>query len=190
MALNHSDKKWLLKLAQRSIAFGLEHGQCLLPDNETMPLPLLTQGAAFVTLEQHGQLRGCIGTLEARLPLYLDVCNNAYNAAFRDPRFPPLQESELQQLDIHISVLSKSEEITFIDEEDLIQKIRPGIDGLILEEGSHRGTFLPSVWESLPKPQSFLQHLKQKAGLPPTYWSDTLRIMRYTTEIFGTRFAR
>ena len=135
------------------------------------------------------QLRGCIGTLEACRPLAEDVSRNAWAAAFRDPRFPPLQESELAGLDIHISVLSEAEPVTFGSEQDLLGRIRPGVDGLILEERSARGTFLPSVWESLPEPEQFLAHLKLKAGLPADYWSASVRMWRYTTQSFGASVA-
>ena len=122
--------------------------------------------------------------LEAYQPLINDVAENAFKAAFNDPRFPPLNAEEFTDLTIHVSVLGKPEAIAFTDENDLLQQIRPGIDGLILEDGHHRGTFLPSVWESLPTAREFLRHLKQKAGLDTDYWSDTLRISRYTTQSF------
>lgn len=138
--------------------------------------------ATFVTLEIGGQLRGCIGMLEAHRPLANDVAENAFSAAFRDPRFPPLSDVEFDDLEISISVLSPPEEMSFSSEKDLLDQIRPGIDGLILEEGFRKGTFLPSVWEQLSEKEAFLEHLKQKAGLPPGYWSDTLRVFRYTAE--------
>jgi len=115
----------------------------------------------------------------------LDVAENAFAAAFRDPRFPPLTEPELADLSIEISVLSPSEPLTFGSEEELLQMIEPGRDGLILEAGNARGTFLPTVWESLPQPRDFLRHLKQKAGLHPDHWSDGIRISRYRTESFS-----
>jgi len=121
--------------------------------------------------------------LEARRPLAEDVVQNAFAAAFGDPRFPPVTEPEVDKLDIHISVLSPLEEMHFASEADLLRQIRPGIDGLVLEDGPYRGTFLPAVWESLPDKRDFLRHLKIKAGLPPDYWSNTLRVWRYTTEM-------
>jgi len=116
-----------------------------------------------------------------------DVAHNAYAAAFSDPRFPPLAalELELEGLDLHISILSPPEPMQFVSEGDLLNQLRPGEDGLILRAGVRRGTFLPSVWESLPQPQAFLQHLKMKAGLAPDFWSDEVRVERYTTEAFG-----
>lgn len=121
--------------------------------------------------------------LEAIQPLVQDIAENAFSAAFRDPRFPPLEAGELSDLSIHLSILSPAEELTFASQEDLLAQLRPGIDGLILQEGHRRGTFLPTVWDSLPTSDQFLRHLKQKAGLPPDYWSDTLKVFRYTTEL-------
>nr|WP_236725592.1 AmmeMemoRadiSam system protein A [Candidatus Reidiella endopervernicosa] len=173
----------LRQLARDSIRHGLTHGKALDVNASDYSDPLQRQRATFVTLELGGTLRGCIGTLEAHRPLAVDVASNAYAAAFSDPRFPPLDENEFQRLDIHISILTPSEPLLFNGEEDLLEKIRPGIDGLILSEGYRRGTFLPSVWESLPNPEQFLQHLKLKAGLPADYWSDQIEIERYTTEL-------
>ncbi len=138
--------------------------------------------ATFVTLTIDAQLRGCIGTLEARRALVEDVASNAYSAAFEDPRFAPLERAEFERLDIHLSLLSAPEPIQFGSEKDLLAQIRPSLDGLVLEEGARRGTFLPSVWEQLPDPVEFLRHLKRKAGLPADYWSATLRVSRYTSE--------
>ena len=135
-----------------------------------------------MTLHLHGNLRGCIGSLEAFRPLLIDVAENAYAAAFEDPRFDPLSVEEFGELEISISILSPSEPITFSSEEDLLQKIRPGIDGLILIEGRRRSTFLPAVWEDLPNPKDFLAHLKLKAGLPVDYWSNSLQVRRYTVQ--------
>jgi len=150
-----------------------------------VPDELLEERATFVTLTLNGQLRGCIGMLEACRPLAEDVAENAVSAAFRDPRFPPLSRDEFEDLKISISVLSPPEEMTFSSEEDLKEKIRPGIDGLILQEGFQKGTFLPSVWEELPETELFFEHLKLKAGLPAGYWSDTLRVFRYTADYFS-----
>ena len=149
-----------------------------------LPSELKQKRATFVTLTLGGALRGCIGMLEACRPLAEDVAANACAAAFEDPRFEPLSKEEFENLEIHISVLSPPEEMKFSSEADLLEQIRPGVDGLILQEGGRRGTFLPSVWEDLPGAELFLMHLKMKAGLPNTYWSDTLRVSRYTAEYF------
>lgn len=184
MSWNESQQNTLLQLARDSIAHGLETGEPLKVNVHDYPSELTVDRATFVTLERQGQLRGCIGMLEAVRPLVEDVAENAFAAAFRDPRFPPLADDELADLDLHISILSPAESMHFESEQDLIEQIRPGIDGLILQDGHRRGTFLPSVWEQLPDARQFLRHLKQKAGLPADYWSDTLKIFRYTTEMF------
>lgn len=183
MLLNKTNRQILLDLAYQSIETGLSEGNPLCINLRDYPAELTQQRATFVTLEKNKQLRGCIGMLEAVLPLAEDITENAYSAAFKDPRFPPLEQSELNGLEIHLSVLSPSEEIKFTSEEDLIAQIRPRIDGLILESGSRKGTFLPSVWQSIPTSEQFLQHLKQKAGLTKYYWSDQIKVYRYTTEI-------
>ncbi len=172
----------LLALARRAITFGVECGGRLRHE-ETDPA-LCTPAATFVTLNLDGELRGCIGSLQAHRPLAQDVIENAYAAAFRDPRFTPVNAKELGQLDIHISILSATKPMQFRDEQDLLRQLRPGIDGLVLEDGHHRGTFLPQVWEALPAPADFLSQLKRKAGLPPHYWSPTLQVERYTVESF------
>ena len=123
--------------------------------------------------------------LEACRPLMNDIAENACLAAFSDPRFPPLSREELENVKISVSVLSPSEEMTFSSEKDLLCQIRPGIDGLVLQDGLHKGTFLPSVWEEIPTAELFLEQLKLKAGLPPAYGSSTLRVFRYTTEYFS-----
>jgi AmmeMemoRadiSam system protein A len=175
-------KQILLEVARQSIQYGLQHARPLPVEPGDYPEELQTQGASFVTLSLDQQLRGCIGSLEARRPLVVDVADNAFAAAFRDPRFPPLSEAEFPDLDYHISILNPPEPMQFSNEADLLAQIRPGVDGLVLEDRGHRGTFLPSVWESLPQPGEFLRHLKRKAGLPLDYWSDTLKVSRYTVE--------
>lgn len=179
----------LLDLAEDSIRHGLDYGRPLHPVAKDYPAIADEPGACFVTLHQHGDLRGCIGSLEAHQPLLEDVAHNAFAAAFSDPRFPPLRESELDGLEIEISLLTPATPMTFTSEANLLQQIRQGVDGLVMEEGRRRGTFLPSVWEQLPTKELFLRHLKQKAGLPPDYWSDTLKVSRYTTESFGRTVA-
>lgn len=182
--LNDTDKKILHDIARASIQYGLKHQRPLPVDPDDYPAHLRTNNATFVTLKINNDLRGCIGTLQAHQPLVSDVAEHAYAAAFRDPRFDPLSEDEFSKLDYHISILSDPEPVEFKSEADLLTKIRPGIDGLILEDGFHKGTFLPSVWESLPTAEMFLNHLKQKAGLSANYWSDAIKIQRYTVEEF------
>ncbi len=181
---DEADRERLLQLTAASIAHGLAYGRSLPVNPADYPARLREPGAAFVTLHLHGRLRGCIGSLEAYRPLVEDVAENAFAAAFRDPRFPPVTQAEFPHLDIEVSVLSPPEPLPVRSEAELLTKIRPGVDGLILEEGMRRGTFLPAVWESLPDPRSFVSQLKLKAGLPLDYWSDTLRVYRYHTEAF------
>jgi len=177
-------RQQLLKLARDSILSGLQHGKTLLVELDNFDQQLRLNRASFVTLHEHQQLRGCIGSLEAYRPLAEDVAENAYAAAFRDPRFNPLQVAEYDLLSLSISVLTPASEMSFESEQDLLEQIKPDVDGLILQEGYHRGTFLPSVWEQLPDPVQFLQHLKQKAGLSANHWSDNIQVSRYKTESF------
>ena len=179
MFLTNEEKNTLLQIAKQSIKHGLDTGQLFNVEPLNYPEALQKLRATFVTLEIQNNLRGCIGTLVAYKPLVSDVAYHAYAAAFSDPRFPGLQKNEFPNLDIHISILSESEPIQFDSEEHLIQQLRPGIDGLILSDGSHKGTFLPSVWESLTEPGDFLYQLKRKAGLSPNHWSNTLKVERY-----------
>ncbi len=184
-SFSREDQQELLRLARASIQMGISKGHAMDVDIKIYPANLQEQLACFVTLQKHGALRGCIGHLQAVQPLVTDVAENAYAAAFCDPRFPAVSESEVSMLDIHISVLSPSQPMVFSSEQDLMAQIRPGVDGLILESGYNRGTFLPSVWESLPDVPSFLRHLKLKAGLSADHWSDEIRVSRYTTDSFS-----
>ena len=174
----------LLEIARKSIEAGLKVGHPFTPDPMNYDEELRQHRACFVTLFSNEQLRGCIGTLEAEFPIVIAVAQAAFSAAFRDPRFAPLHQDEWESLSIHLSILSESEPIEFESETELIEKLRPGVDGLILEEENHRGTLLPSVWETHAEPRQFLQMLKVKAGLMPDYWSDQIRMKRYTTESF------
>lgn len=137
-------------------------------------------GAVFVTLTENGRLRGCIGSLEAYRPLREDVIDNAVAAACRDPRFPPLAATELPRVKVEVSLLSPPEPLAVASEAEAWARVRPGIDGIVLEVGRHRATFLPQVWDQLPTPQEFFAHLKRKAGLPADFWSPDLRLSRYT----------
>lgn len=184
-SLTKEQQQLLLQLAKDSIQHGLRHGKPLPVNPNDYPPELQEIRATFVTLEIEGQLRGCIGMLEAMYPLVVDIASNAFSAAFRDYRFAPLTESEFSRLEIHLSILTPSEPIPFSTEQDLIRQLRPGIDGLIMQEGGRRGTFLPAVWESLSEPEEFLQHLKLKSGLPKNYWSDTLKVYRYTCDVIS-----
>ncbi|RIZ68084.1 MAG: AmmeMemoRadiSam system protein A [Methylococcales bacterium] len=183
MSLNEINQQRLMAIAKHSIDNGLTTGRPLSIELADFPEELTEHRASFVTLEKNHQLRGCIGMLEAVRPLVKDIAENAFSAAFRDPRFPPLSRDEFKDIEIHLSLLTVPERLLFTSEQDLINQLQPAVDGLILEETYHRGTFLPSVWEQLPDPKTFLRHLKQKAGLPADYWSDNIRVYRYRTEV-------
>lgn len=168
----------LLLRARNAIAGEFGAAPCTEHDHPQLE----TLGATFVTLMQSGELRGCIGSLEAWRALDIDVRANARAAAFNDPRFAPLAPAELAVTRIEVSLLGAAVPLTCVDEADALCQLRPGIDGLILECGSHRSTFLPQVWEILPEPKAFLTHLKQKAGLPAGFWADDLSLRRYEVQ--------
>lgn len=182
--LSVEDQKTCLEVARKSIQQGLLSGEK--PDVVTSEYSadLQQKAASFVTLHKNGMLRGCIGALEAYQPLINDVAEHAYAAAFQDPRFPPLGEDEVDLITIDISLIGTAEKINFSSEDDLLEQLRPGVDGLILEYGFNRGTFLPSVWEQLPDKKEFLNHLKAKAGLSPSWWDNAVNISRYETFSF------
>lgn len=171
----------LLRLARSSIEHGLKHGEPLLVNCDDLHQALTQPAATFTTLRLAGNLRGCCGTLEAALPLATDVARSAFQAAFRDSRFNPVEATELQKLKLEVSVLSSLEPIPVTDEAELLSRLQPGTDGLVIVEGGRRATFLPKVWESLPEPHRFLAQLKAKCGLPRDYWSERLEFLRYDT---------
>ena len=171
-----------------------EQGRVLLPIaraaiGRTLNLPqqadesaawLGEHGACFVTLTQQGELRGCIGTLQAHRPLLADVKNNAVAAALHDPRFLPLNRDEFDITEIEISLLSPTQPMAFRDEIDALTQLRPQLDGVVFEYHGYRSTFLPQVWEQLPHPQQFMAQLKRKAGLPDDFWHEEVRLSRYS----------
>ncbi len=139
-------------------------------------------GACFVTLQENGFLRGCIGSIIAYEPLINNLIKNAYNSAYKDPRFAPLDESEFDKIKIEVSLLSTPKKIIFSNEEDLIDKIVPFVDGLIIKDKNYQAVYLPSVWEQLPDKKLFLNSLKKKAGLAENYFSDTFEAYRFYAE--------
>lgn len=183
--LSPSDQTILLDVARTSIGHGLAHGRPYDADPQQFDGTLAEPRASFVTLKIDGLLRGCIGRLEPDGPLVCGVSRNAFAAAFQDPRFAPLTEPESRHIRIHISVLTVPTPMTFTDEDDLLNQLRPGVDGLVLEAGRCRGTFLPAVWQTLPEPKKFLAQLKVKAGLHPDAWPADAQVLRYTSESFG-----
>lgn len=183
--LDGAEQRRLLEIARASITDGLTTGVPLKIALEQECAALRHQRASFVTLQINQALRGCIGHLEAVVPLATDVAENAFAAAFRDPRFRPLSQRELDRIHIEVSVLTPPEPIAFSSETELLAALVPHRDGLILTEGPYQGTFLPSVWAQLPTPEAFLNQLKRKAGLPADHWSDAIRVARYRTESFA-----
>lgn len=166
----------LLKLARFEIASKLGHELPSVSQENWLDEP----GASFVTLTRYGELRGCIGTLEAHRPLGVDVRENAVAAAFRDPRFMPLTLAEFDDTRVEVSLLSASEPLSVASEQDALALLRPNVDGVVFEYGHYRSTFLPQVWEQLPEPAEFMAHLKRKAGLSADFWADQVRLSRYT----------
>ncbi len=174
----------LLHVAAASIEFGIAHGRAAPIHEADYPAELRAPGASFVTLKRKGELRGCIGSSEAKRPLIVDVAENAYAAAFDDPRFPGLMRSDVAGLDLSVAILATPVPVQFTDEESLLRQLTPEIDGLIIEDAGRRALFLPAVWRTLPDPKQFLNHLKQKAGLPADHRSKDLQAWRFTaTEI-------
>ncbi len=169
--LTERERRTLLTLARETITQAVyDHPLPTVPA-EQMTERLRAPGASFVTLHtKAGALRGCIGSLSAYRPLVEDVQSNALAAAFRDPRFLPVTARELPNLEIEVSVLSEPQPLVFDGPEDLVRKLRPGVDGVVLQKGWHRATFLPQVWEQLPSPETFLEQLCYKAGLPKDAW--------------------
>jgi len=182
MLYSDVEQQQLLTVARTSIQHGLTKGRAFNPQITEYSANLQAVRASFVTLNIAGELRGCIGTATARLPLVSDVAQHAYAAAFSDPRFPPLTQPELSQITLHISILNPPELMQFDSEAGLLQQLRPHIDGLILRAHAQQALFLPAVWAVLPEPTQFVQRLKLKAGLPSDYWSNTLQAQRFTTE--------
>jgi AmmeMemoRadiSam system protein A len=172
----------LVRIARESLAEALKirQGQEQKPRTSYDEPWLQQPGATFVTLMEHGELRGCVGSIQAYRPLIEDLRHNARAAAFSDPRFSPVQPHELAHLSVEVSLLSPPEPFPVESEEDAVARLRPGVDGVILEHGPARSTFLPQVWEQLPDPRQFLAYLKQKAGLQANFWSPQLRLQRYT----------
>lgn len=175
----------LLHIGGQAICLAASEQKPLFIDAKSYAPPLQCIAACFVTLKIRDKLRGCIGTLDAREPLVCATAHNAYAAAINDYRFNPLEIDELPRLHYHISVLSAASPISVANEADLLARLRPDIDGLILRWGAHQATFLPSVWEQLPEPTDFIRQLKLKAGLAADFWANDMEISRYTSQGFS-----
>lgn len=187
MRLSKQDQDYLLQLVRQAIV-NYFHGRELLKIAPAdLPSPgLAEKKACFVTLTIDGNLRGCIGNIVAREPLYQNVINNTINAGYEDPRFFPLTQDELQKIKIEISVLSVPAQLDFVNFEDLLSKLRPNIDGIILQSDSHYATFLPQVWEKIPQKEDFLNQLCLKAGASTDCWQNpNVKIWIYRVQKFG-----
>jgi MEMO1 family protein len=170
----------IFRAAAQSVGYAIKNGKPPKVDLSSFPTVLQENRATFITINKNGQLRGCIGTIQAHQPLIADVVENAYKAAMKDPRFPPIQEDETAQLELSISLLSRFTEMSFSNEADFLGQLRPKIDGLIITDQGKRSVFLPQVWESIPETTEFVARLKQKAGLPTDHWSDNFQAWRFT----------
>jgi len=169
--LSRDEKRLLLDVAREAITRAVSGEQEKEVDLGAFPPLLREHGASFVTLTgPDGELRGCIGTVEAHVALAIDVQRNAVGSALRDPRFYPVRPKELPGLKIELSILTKPQPLVYDGPEDLLAKIRPGIDGIIVQKEWHRATLLPSVWAKIPDPVRFLSTLCLKAGLPEDEW--------------------
>ena len=184
--LTFEEQQTLLRLGRAAMERAVR-GEKLAPlDEATLSPHLHEQGSSFVTLTIDGQLRGCIGGLEARQSLAEDVRQHAVAAALEDPRFPPVTQDELNGIQIEVSRLTRPHPLEYKDAEDLLSKLRPHVDGVILRDGMyHRGTFLPQVWEKIPDPAEFLNNLCYKMGVSKNLWRNKhLDVLTYEVEEF------
>ncbi len=183
--LTLEEQKTLLRMAREAMERGVK-GEKLPPVDESMLTPHLREaGASFVTLTVRGQLRGCIGALEPYQSLAEDVREHAIAAALEDPRFPAVSERELDRIEIEVSRLTRPVPLEYKDANDLLSKLRPHVDGVILRDSFRRSTFLPQVWEKIPDPAEFLNNLCYKMGASPDLWrTKHLDVLTYQVEEF------
>ena len=183
--LTLDDKQALLRLARQALELGVRHEKLPPLDLDSLSPLLRTDGASFVTLTVGGELRGCIGALEAYQPLAEDVREHAIAAALDDYRFSPVQSAELKGIQIEVSRLTAPVPLEYARPADLVAKLRPHVDGVILRDGSRRATFLPQVWEKLPEAEDFLDNLCHKMGAAPDLWRHKhLDVLVYQVEEF------
>lgn len=175
----YANQEILLRVAAQSVVSGFDRGRPLRVKESRYPEELHEKGATFVSIYHNGVLRGSAGSPEATRSVLEDIAENAYAAAFSDFRFVPLDEDEIKDAEISILFLTRPELLSFENEEDLLTKIKPNEDGLIVKERSNKALFLPQIWETFPSPKEFLIHLKQRAGLPADYWSPTVKVYRF-----------
>ena len=183
--LDPASRRELLRTAVSAIECGLGLIEVAPPDPAGLPESLRRARASFVTLTIEGNLRGCCGTLDPARPLALDVWRNAQATAFRDPRFAPLTQTEWLRADLEISVLSPREPMAVRGEAELLSRLVPGRDGLVLCWRGASATFLPKVWDQLDEPRDFVRHLKLKAGWRAEFWSEEIEAWRYETELIS-----
>jgi AmmeMemoRadiSam system protein B/AmmeMemoRadiSam system protein A len=183
--LADADRRMLVDAAYTTLRHIAAKGRPPEVNISSFPPPLRAQRATFVTIELGGQLRGCVGTLAPAAPLIADVVANTYKAAIQDHRFKPMSADEIAQAAISISILSHLRPQPFVSETDLLDRVRPGVDGLVIRNGDRRALFLPKVWMDLPSPRDFLSRLKEKAGLPDAPLAGTTSAFRFTTETFA-----
>ena len=183
--LSLEEQQTLLHVAREALEYGVR-GKKLPPlDEASLPPTLLEQGVSFITLTIRGELRGCIGALEARQPLAQDVREHAIAAALEDPRFPQVREDELSRIQIEVSCLTRPVPLEYKDAADLLSKLRPHVDGVVLRYGFRRATFLPQVWEKIPEPAEFMDNLCYKMGVAENTWRvKHLEVLVYQVEEF------
>ena len=184
-SLNEEQGQILVKLARQTIEERLNKRSIKVDPGSMIDSAFKEKRGTFVTLTINKQLRGCIGNLESTDSIVVGIERNAINAAFRDPRFPPLKADELDRVDIEVSILTEPKPLEYRDSKDLLSKLRVNVDGVILRKGSASATFLPQVWEQLPQPEKFLSHLCTKAGIPADEWrKGSLDILTYQVQYF------
>jgi AmmeMemoRadiSam system protein A len=189
--LSQDEGNYLLMVARSTIKNRLNNREQPRIDWKDLPKRFHEQLGTFVTITIDGNLRGCIGHIIPRETLLEGIQENAINAAFRDPRFPPLTREEFDKIEIEISILTAPKELPYVDAEDLLNKLRPGIDGLIIKKGYREATFLPQVWDQLPDKQEFLTHLCIKAGLSYESWrKEKLQVSTYQVQSFEEEKAK
>jgi hypothetical protein len=180
--LNQLEQEILLKIAREALVKCTQNQALPEISLDDLPKSLQVNGASFVTLTKNDHLRGCIGTLEAYQPLALDVQEHAAAAALQDPRFPRVRFEEMEQIKIEVSVLTPKIPLEYKMPEELPEKIRPKIDGVVLQDGFRKATFLPQVWDQLEDPEAFLSHLCAKMGAPSNLWQKKLLTV-YTYQV-------
>lgn len=183
--LTEEERAYLLRLARQALERGVAGDPLPALDEQSLTPRLRALGASFVTLTRHGNLRGCIGALEPYQSLAEDVREHAVAAATQDYRFPPVRPDETPQIEIEISRLTTPQPLDYSSPEDLLSKLRPHVDGVVLRDGLRRATFLPQVWEKVPDPVAFLEHLCMKMGAAPDLWRrKKVEVLTYQVEEF------